>query len=140
MSANVDLVRSIYAAWQRGDYRSVEWAHPDIEYVILAPGIFPVVSTKGLAGLRSAARGNIEVLEDLRIKAEEYRELDTERVLVLDHRSGLGKHSRLDIAQFAGSGAHLFHLRHGRVTRLVAYWDRDRALAELGLAPEGDGP
>jgi hypothetical protein len=30
-----ELVRSISAAHERGDYGSAEWAHRDIEYVIV---------------------------------------------------------------------------------------------------------
>lgn len=62
--------------------------------------------------------------------------MDAERVLVLDHRSGLGKHGRLEIDQFGGDGAHLFHLQHGKVTRLVVYFNREQALVDLGLAQE----
>ena len=32
--ANLDIVKSISAAWERGDYSSVEWADADIEFVV----------------------------------------------------------------------------------------------------------
>jgi ketosteroid isomerase-like protein len=134
-SANLDLVRSIFAAWERGDFGSAEWVHPEIENVI-ADGPSPG-SWRGLAGMEEVWREWLSAWEDWRVEAEEYRELDNERVLVLAHRSGRGKMSGLEIGQM-GQGASLFHVRGGKVTRIVNYFDRDRALADLGLAAEGD--
>jgi ketosteroid isomerase-like protein len=128
---NLDLVRSIYANWERGDFSSAEWAHPDIEYVMVggpAPGRW--------AGLTEMARGEREFLstfEDYRIEAEGYRELDTGRVFVLAQSFGRGKTSGLDVEQLRPKTATLFHVHAGKVTRLAVYFERDRALADLGL-------
>jgi ketosteroid isomerase-like protein len=77
-------------------------------------------------------------MELRQIVAEEYRELDGGEVLVLDRRVGRLKRSGMQFGtgtsvRDAGLGAHLFHVGDGKVRRLVAYFDRDRVLADLGL-------
>jgi ketosteroid isomerase-like protein len=134
-SANLDLVRSIFVAWERGDYSSVEWAHPGIEFVI-AEGPSPGSRT-GLAGMAGIWREFLSAWDDWRIFADEYRELDDDRVLVLLHASGRGKTSGLELGRMrTRGGTCLFHLRSGRVTRLVVYYD----FSDLGLAPEAGSP
>ena len=131
MSANLDLVRSIVAAWERGDFHSTEWADPEIEYGIVdgpVPG-----SWTGLAGMEEGMRHVVRGWAELRVDADEYRELDDEGVLVLNQLSGRGKTSGLDLAQMRTSGAALFQISDGKITKLRIYWDRDRALADLGL-------
>jgi ketosteroid isomerase-like protein len=70
MSANLDLVRSIYAAIGRGDYSSTQWAHPEIEYVLL-DGLEGVRSTTGRDGLLEHMRNLFSVFEDFRVEAED---------------------------------------------------------------------
>jgi ketosteroid isomerase-like protein len=134
VSSNLDLVRSIFAAWERNDFSATEWADPDIEYVGVggpSPG-----SWSGLAGLVETWRDFLSTWKDFRIQAEEYREIDGERVLVLVRNSGRGKTSGIELGQMRTQVAYVFHVRDGRVTRFVTYWDRERALADLGLTPE----
>ena len=130
-SANLELVRSIYADWERGDYSSAEWAHPNIELIVAngpSPGRW-----EGLPAMAVSARDLFSVWEDLRAEAEEYRALDGQRVLVLDHRTGHGKTSRLELADMPTQGGTVWRVHDGKVTRLVIYFDRDRAFADLGL-------
>jgi ketosteroid isomerase-like protein len=137
-SANVDLVRSLRAAWDRGDFSSSDSAHPEIEYVIV--GGPSSGSWTGLAGMTKGWRDFLSTWEDWRAEATAYRDLDDERVLALVNMSGRVKTSGLQVRT---NGANLFHVRGGKVTRLVLYLDRERALADLGLASEvapGDSP
>jgi ketosteroid isomerase-like protein len=131
VSANLDLVRSIYTPWERGDYGSTVWAHPQIEFVIADLPDQDI--SKGVAAATNAWREFLNAWEGHRVEAEEYRELDAQRVLVLGRFVAQGKTSGLDLRQTRTEGANVFHIRDGTVTRLVIYFDRDRALADLGL-------
>ena len=131
MSANLDLVRSIFAAVERADYSSAEWADPEIEYVV-ADGVEPG-SFKGPTGLVQAMHQMLRPWKHVHTHVDEYRELDGERVLVLRRFSGRGKASGLQLEALSSQGAQVVHIRDGKVTRIVVYNDRDRALADLGL-------
>jgi len=137
-SANLDLVRSIFAAWERGDVSSSDWADPAIEFVI-ADGPSPGTWT-GIAGMARGGREWLSPWKEFLAEADEYRDLDAQRVLVLDRRGGRGKASGLDVREMRTEGAVVFNVRGGKVTRLAIYLDRDRALADLGIAPEADAP
>ena len=131
MSENLDLVRSIVADWERGDFTSAEWADDKIEFV-LPDGPDPG-SWTGIAAMGDAWGRRLSAAESFCIEAEEFRELDDERVLVLTPVSGRSKTTGLDLGQMSRKGATLFHISDGKVTRLVPYFDCDRAFADLGL-------
>src|SRR6202022_3390500 len=124
------------AAFERGDFGSTEWAAPEIEYVI-ADGPSPGVWT-GLAGLAEGVRDFLGAWDDFTVEVEELRELDNERVLVLVRYTGRGKKSRLEVGEMGAKGATVFHVLGGKVTRRVHYFERERALADLGLEEERD--
>jgi ketosteroid isomerase-like protein len=130
MSENLDLVRSIYAAHERGDFSRTDWAHPEIELVVIDgpnPGTWIGFMPEGWRDWMSA-------WQDLRIEVEEYRELDGERVLALTRHSGRGKRSGIELSELGGrAAAAVLHIRDSKVTRVVVYWDSSRALADLGV-------
>jgi ketosteroid isomerase-like protein len=131
-SPNIDLVRAVFRTWERGDFASADWAHSEIEFVI-ADGPAPD-SWSGLAGMADGERYFLNTFEDLRVEARELHELDGERILVLTRATGRFKTSGMSVQDMPGRGATLFHLREGRVAKLVVYFEARRALADAGLA------
>jgi ketosteroid isomerase-like protein len=132
VSENLDLVRSTYTRWERGDFSEPQrWADPEIEWVI-ADG--PTAGVwKGLAAMAESFGNMLGAWDGLRIHAEEFRVLDDERVLVLTRYDGQGKTSGLNLGGVHARAAEVYHVRNSRVTRVVHYYDRDRAFADLDL-------
>jgi|SRR5436190_8673207 len=131
MSENLDLVRSIYAAWERGDFSSTEWADPEIDFEIVdgpTPGRW-----QGVSSMNEAWRQFASAWENFRVESEELRELDDERVLALGPFSARGKASGVELGDMRTRGAGLWHLRGAKARRLVIYWQAERAFADLGL-------
>src|ERR1700723_2365436 len=125
MSENLDLVRSIYAKWGRGDFSRIDWADPQL--VMMTPDGPETGRWVGLRAVGERWGQYLSTWDDLRAEAEEFRELDGERVLVLVQNHGRGRTSGVTLAQMAGRTASLFRLRDGKVVELILYWDRDRA-------------
>jgi ketosteroid isomerase-like protein len=53
---------------------------------------------------------------------------------VLDELRGRGTTSGVDLGKINPKGADLWHVRDGKVVKVVLYFDRADALANLGLA------
>jgi ketosteroid isomerase-like protein len=131
MSEILDLVRSIYADWERGDFSRIDWAAQEIEFVIVdgpERGAW-----KGIGELGGGWRDFLSAWGDYRVQVDECRLLDADRVLVLLQHVGRGKASGVEASTLGTEGANVLHFRDGIVTRFELYWDRDRALADLGL-------
>jgi ketosteroid isomerase-like protein len=74
-------------------------------------------------------RDFVSAWRDFRVGALEYRELDEERVLVPVRRSMYGKTSGVQLVD--EDHAALFHIRDGRVTRVVIYLDPTTCASSL---------
>ena len=86
--------------------------------------------------MTEAFRDVLAAWEDWGVIADDYRELPGDRVLVGFHCTGRGKASGMDIEQLSVNGATLFEIGDAKITRIVQYFDRDDALADLGLSAE----
>jgi ketosteroid isomerase-like protein len=128
----MELVRSIFAGWERGNFAETHWADPGIDCRFI--GDTPSAgSAKGLDGMAAAWRDWLSAWRGFCVEADEYRQLDDGRVLVLLHFAGRGKTSGIDIGQVWTRGASVFQIRDGKVTKLLLYTDSERALEDLGL-------
>src|SRR5271170_6950287 len=121
MSENLDLVRSIYADWERGDFSRADWADPEVEFVF-ADGPEPG-HWKGRKAMSDRYGDWLRAWRDFRAEPERFFVVDQERVLVFVRNGGRGRASGYELE--GRSVANLFEVRAGKVVKFVLYWDRD---------------
>ena len=133
---NLELLQSIYSGWERGEFGDASWADPQIEFGI-ADGPAPTIG-KGLDAMAAAWGEFLGSWSDFKGVPERFIELDDVRVLVFLEHAGRGRTSGLELTDELSRTANLFHIVDGKVTRLIIYFNRDRALADVGLPPEAE--
>jgi ketosteroid isomerase-like protein len=128
-SVNLDLVQSIYADWEQGDFsQTPRWADEGIEWARF--GGQGAGAWTGQEAITQAIGELLSSFDDIRALADHYEEVDDDRVLVLTRWSGRANDTGSEVELLR---ANLFRISDGRVARLIFYWDRNRALADLGL-------
>ena len=136
MLSNLELVKSIYAQWEKGDFSSAGWADPEIEFAM--HGGLNAGEWKGIEAMTDVWTTMLRAWVDLRAIPEELRELDDGRILVFLRNEGRGKGSGIDIHGISARSANVFTVHDGKVTRLELYWEREEAVADLRLMDEAE--
>ena len=118
---SLELVRSIYAAWERGDFSSTDWADPEIEFAFLdgpEPGRWT-----GIAQMAAVWRRVLGEFEGFRTQGARYRELQDGRIAAYTRFHGRAKQSGLDLSQMPSEQLGIFDVREQRVVGIELVWD-----------------
>lgn len=132
--SHVEIARRLWEAFDRSGFRGIDgWIGLLAEDVELHPAIVGGAdgsTYRGHEGVRAWAREVDETLEDLHLRANEYREVG-ERVVAIGHVSARGGASGLELDVPI---AWVLTIRDGRVATMHGYLDVAAALE--AAAPE----
>jgi ketosteroid isomerase-like protein len=112
VSENLDLVRSIYADWERGNYESAEWAHPEVEYVNPSGAIEPG-TRHGLAAFSRAIESVFDGWETWQMELEQVEAFGDQVAVVVRYRAR-GRGSGVEVG---GRESALWTVHDGKVVR-----------------------
>src|SRR4051794_23445827 len=125
---NVQIVRSVYDDWARGDFSRGEVFDPEVEFDMVD---WPEGSrSRGLDEMRRVWLAALSAWDDFRAEATDFIDAREGTVVVLNHVSGRGKGSG---AAVDADVASVWTLDGGKVVKLALYWDCDKALEAAGL-------
>jgi ketosteroid isomerase-like protein len=127
---NVEIVRAIFAAYERRDYSAmVDLSHPDLEIRPGMTGFLEGTVYRGPDGHRQFLDDNDAAWAELHVEAQEYRDLG-ETVLALGQTWARGR----DGIRVDGPGGWACELREGKLHRLRTFNSWAEALEAVGLS------
>lgn len=134
---NVEIVREIYAEWQRGEMKAgVERFDPEIVFESFMPDANQRVVVNGAERIEVFMREWLRQWRDYRIVGDEFHEPGPTRVFVEGRQTAVGRDSG---ATVAGPLFSIWTFRDGRVVHLIFERYRQRALEAAGLSEGGEG-
>jgi ketosteroid isomerase-like protein len=123
---NVEIVRSIYADWERGDFSRIDWADADIEWQL--PNERPV---RGVAAMARQWAEWMGAWDDIALSPESFHDRG-DRVVGVHSFRAQGKRSGIPADNFLV--ACVFTLRDGKVVSLILYSNKAAAIEAAGLS------
>jgi ketosteroid isomerase-like protein len=131
VSENLDLVRSIYAAWGRGDFDSVDPRDvmvADFEWHT-REDLPDAGVRKGLDGVERLRTEWVEAFDDFHVAADELFAAG-DHVIAVTRLCGClrGSGQELDVRE-----TQVWKMRDGKATEVRAYLTRSEALKAVGL-------
>jgi ketosteroid isomerase-like protein len=127
-SANLELAHSLFAGWRRGEWSSVAWVDPEIEFV-MGVDVFPDLGTyRGVEAMGEAWSRFLSAWEGFHASEPELIDLG-DRVVGFYTIRARGKGSGAEVEEPV---AGIFTFRAGKVARLELV-TRERGLREAGI-------
>ena len=129
---NVEIVRQIYAEWQRGNMKAgVERFDLEIVFEGFMPDASERVVANGPAEVDAFMREFLRGWRDYRMIGDDYRMVGETRVFVRGHQVASGRASGAAVEDTVFS---VWTLRDGKVVHLIFDRDRQRVLEAAGLS------
>jgi ketosteroid isomerase-like protein len=125
---NVEVVRSALSAFNRSDTQWDEHWADDCEFVSITASQIEGSTYRGHDGLRRYAEDRLNAWEELRFEPDDFIDAG-ERVVVVGLLTGRGRGSGVPVDQRMAVAC---EFRGGKIARLHAYADVERALATTG--------
>ena len=127
---NAEIVRQIYEAWAKGDFRAGDHFDPHVVWVIRSPDFPEFGVFSGPAGLTTYTRRVLEQWERLTVEATQIQAVgDTVLVHVVQHGKGRASGIEVDDTYFM-----LFTFRGKQIVRMETVRDEGDALEAVGLS------